>query len=209
MGRLTRPEGGQSGPYLGTPKYRSLSLRTRKLYRDYLDMMRREWGELPIRGIRRGTNQKIKIRFETTPRKANQVVALFRILLKLAVDREYLSTNPAAEPDMLATPARVQIWTHDEEDEFLDAAPPSIRLAFLLMLYTMQRPSDVLAMSRNHVSEKRGPFMNCIASAEDGAIARRTCRFPPCGSFARAIAVQEWPADRAQSQREALGLSKF
>lgn len=141
--------------YLGTPKYRSLSLRTRKLYRGYLDMMRREWGDLPIRGIRRGTIQKIKTRFETTPRKANQVLALFRILLKLAVDREYLSTNPAAEPDMLATPARVQIWTHDDEDEFLDAAPPSIRLAFLLMLYTIQRPSDVLAMSRNHVSEKR------------------------------------------------------
>ena len=75
--------------YLGTPKYRSLSLRTRKLYRGYLDMMRREWGDLPIRGIRRGTIQKIKTRFETTPRKANQVLALFRILLKLAVDREY------------------------------------------------------------------------------------------------------------------------
>lgn len=113
-------------------------------------------GAIPIRSIRRGTIQKIKTRFEATPRKANQVVALFRILLKLAVDREYLSTNPAAEPEMLATPARVQIWTHEDEDEFLDAALPSIRLAFLLMLYTIQRPSDVLAMSRNHVSDKRG-----------------------------------------------------
>jgi integrase len=142
--------------YLSTSKYRELSPRTRKLYRGYLDLMRGEWGDLPIRGIRRGTIQKIKTRFEATPRKANQVVALFRILLKLAVDREYLSTNPAAEPGMLATPARVQIWTHEDEDEFLDAAWPSIRLAFLLMLYTIQRPSDVLAMSRNHVSEKRG-----------------------------------------------------
>lgn len=141
--------------YLSSSHYRTkLAPRTQALYRGYLDLIRREWGDLPISGIKPGTIELIKTQFEDTPRKANQIVALLRVLLGRAVKWQLITSNPALKPEMLPTPPREQVWTRDDERRFLAAASPSLRLAIMLMLYTVQRPSDCLSMTTSRIREK-------------------------------------------------------
>ena len=129
---------------------------TRRQYNVYLELIRREWGDLPVSGIKPGTIELIKLQFENTPRKANQILALLRVLLGRAVKWGVIPSNPALKPDMLPNPPRTAIWSREDERRFIEAARPSLRLAILLMLYTLQRPADCLNMTTNRVSERDG-----------------------------------------------------
>ena len=143
--------------YLDSSHFRTrLKPRTQNLYRDYLNIIRREYGDLPIAGLRPGTIELIKSQFEDTPRKANLIIVLLRIILARAVKWELIPRIPALKPDLLPTLPRYQVWTADDEDRFLAAARPSLRLAIMLMLYTVQRPNDCLAMTTSRVSEREG-----------------------------------------------------
>jgi integrase len=143
--------------YRSSTHYRTdLAPKTRKEYSAYLDLIVSQWGDLPVRGLKPGHIERIKSLYERTPRKANLLIAVFRIILSLAVKWEWIPSNPAARPGMIPTPPRTAVWSTIEEDRFLAAAPASIRLAFALMLYTVQRPADVLAMTRGQVTERDG-----------------------------------------------------
>ena len=66
--------------YLSRPEFRlKLAPRTQQLYRAYLDEMRTRWGDLPFRAFDAGSIEEIKAEFQDRPRKANQIIALFRI----------------------------------------------------------------------------------------------------------------------------------
>ena len=93
--------------YLSRPEFRlKLAPRTQQLYRGYLDEMRTRWGDLPFRAFDAGSVEEIKAEFQDRPRKANQFIALFRILLGYAVKLRLLHVNPALRPEMLPTPPR-------------------------------------------------------------------------------------------------------
>lgn len=143
--------------YLARPEFKTtLAPKTQKLYRGYLDEMRVRYGDLPYRSFGPEAIEEIKAGFASQPRKANQIIGLFRILLGYAVKLRRLRDNPALRPEMLPTPPRTQVWTHAEEDAFLEHAPASLRLAILLLVYTCQRPSDVLAMVTSRIAERDG-----------------------------------------------------
>ncbi len=93
--------------YLARPDFQTkLSPRTQKLYRGYLDEMRTRYGDLPYRVFGPEAIEEIKAGFATRPRKANQIIALFRILLGYAVKLRRVHDNPALRPEMLPTPPR-------------------------------------------------------------------------------------------------------
>ncbi len=142
--------------YKLSDRYLRLKPRTRELYRGYLDQIRRDFGDLPFRGIRASHIEAIKQQHRATPSKANMLLALFRILLGYAVKLDYLKHNPAEKPGRLPPAKRSEIWTVEDEDRFMAAARPSLQLAFMLLLFTVQRPSDVLAMTRGRVTERAG-----------------------------------------------------
>ena len=142
--------------YKQSDRYTRLKPRTRELYRGYLDQMRRDYGDLPFRGIRASHIEAIKRAHAATPSKANMILALFRILLGYAVKMDYLRHNAAEKPGRLPPAKRSEVWAVEDEERFMDAARPSLRLAFMLLLYTVQRPSDVLAMTRDKVEERGG-----------------------------------------------------
>ena len=82
---------------------------------------------------------------------------MLRILFGVAVKQELIPSNPLARPGLLPTKPQDQIWTPDFEAEFIEAAPQDrLRLGFMLMLYTLQRLSDVLAMTRGQIEERDG-----------------------------------------------------
>jgi integrase len=156
--------------YLARPEFQTkLAPKTQKLYRGYLDEMRTRYGDLPYRTFGPEAIEEIKAGFATQPRKANQIIALFRILLGYAVKLRRLRDNPALRPEMLPTPPRTQVWSHAEEDAFLEHARPSQRLAILLLIYTAQRPSDVLAMTTNRITERDGRLFILLRQEKTGS----------------------------------------
>jgi integrase len=143
--------------YLARPEFKvKLAPRTQKLYRGYLEEMRERYGDLPFRAIGVEAIEEIKAAFQDRPRKANQIIALFRILLGYAVKLRLLRDNPVLRPEMLPVPPRTQVWSYAEEDAFLAHAGPSLKLAAMLLIYTAQRPSDVLAMTKTNIAEHDG-----------------------------------------------------
>ena len=140
--------------YLASSRFKSRASLTQRDYRHWLGVIRDEYGDLPVRGMRPGHIERIKARYEATPRKANWIIQMFRIILGRAVKLEWIEANPAAKPDLFERPPRETIWTAEDEAAFMAAARPSLRLACALLAYTAQRPSDVLAMTRGHISER-------------------------------------------------------
>jgi integrase len=156
--------------YRDTPEFKRLRPGTRKLYIRYLDQMKTAWGDLAIRGIDEGVIQDIKVQHQATPSKANMILALFRNLLGLALLKRYVKTNAALRPKRLPPPKRIEIWSHDLEDEFVALARDSLKLGFMLMLYTLQRPNDCLDMTKGRVSERGGRLYIALRQAKTGEL---------------------------------------
>jgi integrase len=156
--------------YRASPAYRKLKPGTKALYDRYLDQIKQAFGDCRAKEIRPGTIEDIKDRLQSTPSKANMWLALFRILLRLAVRLEYIPSNPAARPGRIETNPRTEIWTHKDEDRFLAEARDSLKLGFALMLYTCQRLSDVLSMSTDHISERDGRMFIAVKQAKTSAL---------------------------------------
>ena len=157
--------------YRGSVHYRTrLAPKTRKLYGSYLDLILSEWGDLPVKGLKPGHIERIKSIFERTPRKANTIIQVLRVILGRAVKWDWIESNPASRPGMIPMKPRTTVWSPENEALFLDAAPPSLKLAFGLMLYTVQRPSDVLAMTRGQVSEVNGRLWISLRQQKTGEL---------------------------------------
>jgi integrase len=145
--------------YKQSPKYLTKAPRTRELYLGYLDQIQTEFGDLQAAGFRPNFVTKIQQRHAAHPRKANMLIVMLRILMGLAVKDGIIPSNPISRPDMLPTPPRTQLWSREDEQAFLEVAPRDLHLGFMLMLYTTQRLSDVLAMTKGQVYEQDGRLM--------------------------------------------------
>ena len=122
----------------------------------YLDEMRTRYGDLPFRRFGPEAIEDIKAGFVKQPRKANQILALFRILLGYAVKLRLIRDNPALRPEMLATAACVEVWSRAECAAFCTNASASPRPALMLLVYTAQRPGDVLEMTTARITGRDG-----------------------------------------------------
>lgn len=142
--------------YQATARFKSRKPRTRETYGGALAYLRRAMGDYQVSAITAGMVQMVKEELQDTPSKANQVLALLSILFKLAIKMGQLTANPAASPGRLPQPKRTDIWSREEEDRNVTAFRPTLKLAFMLLLYTLQRPSDMLAMTTLQVSEREG-----------------------------------------------------
>lgn len=150
-------------------KFHELKKGTQDLYRGYLKWMKAEWGDLPLAGIKASVIEDIKLSLRETPAKANQTLALFRIILGYAVDMEFLPKNPAERPGRLPPPKRHQVWEEADVERFLEVAPDRLRLAMALLLHTVQRPADMLAMTINQVVDRDGRLWISLRQAKTDA----------------------------------------
>ncbi|GBQ46115.1 tyrosine-type recombinase/integrase [Komagataeibacter sucrofermentans] len=157
--------------YLGDEEVQGrLRESTRRLYRGYLDRMRDDWGDIPARAITRQEVKAIKKRMRGTPRKANQILSLLQILLARAKEQGIVTENVAERFGRLHIASRVQIWSYEMEDAFLVRARPSLQLAYMLLLYTVQRPSDVLSMDASRISERDGRLFIALQQSKTGTL---------------------------------------
>lgn len=161
---------GLCAAYLGSAKFNGLAPGTKAQYRRIVEQIRTDWGGHAIADIQPPHVQAVKDAWQDHPAKANAILAVLSILFTFGRRNGLCLTNPASNPGRLPPPKREEIWTHAEEERVMAAFRPSLRLAFYLLLYTIQRPSDVLAMHRDRVTERDGRMFIAVRQAKTNTL---------------------------------------
>lgn len=140
--------------YRASAEYASLKPGSRRVYGHYLDLIgahrgrAARWGALPVALLRRADILHMRDKYKARPATANYLLAVLRLLLAFAVEREWLAANPAEGIRGLRSRARAhRSWTEGDIAAVLAAARPETAIALMLGLYTGQRLGDVLRMS--------------------------------------------------------------
>lgn len=152
------PERGTIGwviaRYRDSDEFRDLASGTARYYRRFLRDIEALGPALPFASFTRravvdfiGTYPK--------PHQRRQVATVLKNLFKLARYHGIVTTDETIGLRLKANAPRDRIWSDDEIARWLDAAAGEdehMTTAFLLLQYTAQRPSDVLAMTWNRYS---------------------------------------------------------
>ena len=152
-GLFERDGGGRSlsaliERYRASPEFSTKALRTRRDYEAMLLILDAKFGRLPVATMPRAFAFELRDLYAATPRKANYLIQVLRILMSFAVDRGWRPDNPLANwKGMLEEGGGWRGWTTDEVATFRGSAAPELRLALELALHTGQRQADLLRMA--------------------------------------------------------------
>ena len=138
------------------PEFTTLKPKTRTDYGRYLDMLKAQHGHRRIATMPREAVFKLRDEFQATPRMANYVVSVLRLILNYAEDRKQTFhlplhwSNPARRPKKLKTGRGHRPWEEVERDAYRKRWPIGTleRVLFEIFDGTGQRGSDVAPMVR-------------------------------------------------------------
>lgn len=168
--------------YLQSANFKQKKVRTQALYRDILDKLSASDGSKPIRWLKRRHVRKIRDAHSDTPGAANNILRLIKIILNFAVEDELIDASPAARMKELKG-GEYRSWT-DEECEAFEARWPEgtmQRRAYMIALYTGQRKSDQVDMTRAHrkdgfIQVSQGKTGEDLWIAEHSLLTAELCR---------------------------------
>jgi integrase len=145
---------------------------TRALYRVYAEQLRKtDLARQPLDTIDTEVIKSLQETLKDQPSKCYQTIAVLQTVLSHAISSKLIKgPNPVTGIKRVKSAPRSQIWTPDQIDVLLAALRPSLRLAALLLLYTAQRPSDVLAMTKGRVVERDGKLLITIRQQKTGTL---------------------------------------
>lgn len=138
--------------YQRSSEFADLAERTQKDYIRQIKRIEAEFADLPIayltdrraRGIFMEWRDKLAL---TSRRQADYAYAVLALILAWSIDRGKITTNPCERAGKVYRSKRIEsVWTADDETAFLAKAPPHLRLAFMLALWTGQRQGDLLRL---------------------------------------------------------------
>lgn len=141
---------------------------TRRTYRNVLEKFRKTWGNCPVKEFTPSVVDKL---IESKPKNLSTLRKVLNLILKLAVRREWIDYNPLAGVRISRKPIKgFRDWTDGEIAQFEAHWPTGSRerLALALLLYTLQRRSDVVVMGRQHMK----PGKIHVAQAKGGGETR-------------------------------------
>ena len=138
--------------YQNTAEFRVLAAKTQKDYKAILAKIEGKFGTFPIQGLGDRRCRGIFLQWrdeiaETSPRQADYTFQVFARMLAWAYDLNKVPGHPLEKVRKVYRSDRSDVlWHREDQDRFLAAATPEMRLAFLLALGTAQRQADLLAM---------------------------------------------------------------
>lgn len=140
--------------YRESEAYTGLSASSRRAYGAWMERLEKKQGARHLCELTRG-NVKTLIASIPTPGGKRHMAAVLARVVEIARDHEYLSHNTTDRLRIPAPNKRSVIWTEADEAAFLEACEAdhhrdAMRLALALLLYTGQRPGDVLRMTWAH-----------------------------------------------------------
>jgi integrase len=139
--------------YLATGEFHTnLKPRTQAEYRRVCEGLQERHGNKPVRLMKRRHIRQMRHEKAETPRAAN--TAMVKILLNFGIDDCLIEASPAAKMKELKV-GEWRAWTDDECAAFEKRWAPGTmqRRAYALALYTGQRLSDLVLMTRAHRQE--------------------------------------------------------
>jgi integrase len=127
---------------------------TQRMRRGILERFRTAYGDWPIALL---PAEWIEVLLDSKPpHAARSWLATLRSLCRFALKRRWLRTNPAANVKLPSVKSDgFHTWTDNEIEQFEAHHPigSKPRLALALLLYTIQRRSDVVKMGRQHIRD--------------------------------------------------------
>lgn len=138
--------------YRGSSDFRRNKPVTRQEYDRYLDKIRMGFGRLSLDELQqpstRGTFKEWRDSLADKPRSADFAWMVLVRVLSFAKDRGIISVNIAERGGRLyRSTRRDRTWSDTDVAAFEAAAPPQMRLAIQLALWTGQRKGDLLRLS--------------------------------------------------------------
>lgn len=125
--------------FKASPAWLDLTDSTRRAYRAALDWLQADYGQLPVKGLRRRHVADLLATKAGTPGAANNARKRLAQLLDHAVSLEWITENPARHvKSYRLPPGGFHSWTEAEIAQFLAIYPPgtAAHLALQLMLNT-------------------------------------------------------------------------
>jgi integrase len=149
---------------------------TRRAYERWLKVLQDKQGGRQLRELNRGNIKKL-IKGVEAPGSKRHLAAVLARIVEVALDYEYLQSNTAEKLYLPTANKRDALWTDEAEVTFLascegDRHCRAMRLALLLLLYTGQRPCDVLAMTWKHYN---GQSISVAKQEKTGARVEVAC----------------------------------
>lgn len=142
--------------YLNTEEFTGLSAKTQKDYKNYLALIGKKFGSMPIsaftvknKAVTRGMFKAWRGELgKTAKRKADYVWTVLARVCSVSLDHGKIEANPCERGGRMYKADRSEnIWTAEDEKEFIARAPERMRLAFTLALWTGQRQGDLLKLT--------------------------------------------------------------
>lgn len=147
--------------YYRSADFTQLSESTKGTYRGIIENFRAKHGHKPVAKLEARHVRGFMDDKSDTPAAANNLLRMLRLLMRHALERDWISTDPtqAVRPVRRKTDG-FATWSEDDiaRYEAFHAVGSRERLAFSLLLYTGARRSDVVKLGWQHVQGDRLVF---------------------------------------------------
>lgn len=130
--------------YRGSPDFRDLAANTKRTYLRAFDRIA-SFHAVAVKDIRRGHIMQVRDAYQSTPALANQIVAVWAVLMRFALEREYIQHSPATKIKAYKG-GEFRRWRPEHIEHAMATLPEYARRAIVLALYTGQRAGDCVAM---------------------------------------------------------------
>lgn len=147
--------------YYESAEFKGLADSTRRVRRLLLDALCGDDGEKPFALLEARHVRAMRDERADRPEAANAVVKALRQVFGWALEAEHCRHNPARDvPYLRSGSPGHHTWSIEEVRQFEARHPigSKARLALALLLYTMQRRSDVVLFGRQHLRAGRLDF---------------------------------------------------
>lgn len=138
--------------YRDSDGFKAKAAATQKAYGIWLNRYETDWGDLQAAEIDFPMVHEFAKGLNDRPATRELAIGVLNNLLDLARHLRLITENPTRDLRLEASPVRSQVWGDDQIAALLAAADAheegaALRLGIALLLYTAQRPGDVLAMT--------------------------------------------------------------
>ena len=142
--------------YFSAPEFMRLAPSTQRSYRSVIERMviDEKIGHRLVREMRREHVKRMVSKRAATPGAANDMLKKLKVILNFAIDNGMRTDNPASRIKKFAA-GEFHTWTDAEIATFEARWPIGTkeRTAFALLVFTGQRRSDVVRMTRDDVQD--------------------------------------------------------
>lgn len=152
---------GLINEYQASSDWKRLAVSTQTVWRHWLERIGEVWGDQTVASLDKHGRRRQIIIFrdyyaeKSGKRAADYGLQVFRRLMAFAVDREYLTRNPAAGIEKLYTVDRSDlIWSEDDIAAAVQAAPKHVGEAIELAALTGLRVSDLVTLRWDEIAAK-------------------------------------------------------